>query len=177
MKTREVRRLDRASLRALDHRGAKSDRSPAVVAKSAYVEGTLCETCGSVYSRKTWRRSSERPATALARNATRRNCPACIQVGEGRSFGRVVIRGGVWLTDHESEVRQRIANVEARARHTQPERRVVEIGRLKGGLEIMSTSQKLAHRVVRELEKAFGGISSYHWSDSDGSLTATWTHG
>lgn len=38
------------------------------------------------------------------------------------------------------------------------------------------TSQKLAHRLVREIEKAFGGRSSYRWSDTDGSLTATWAH-
>lgn len=94
-------------------------------------------------------------------------------MGEGRAYGRVILRGP-WLKGHEDEVRRRIANVEARARHTQPERRVIEIARAKDGLEVMSTSQKLAHRLVREIEKAFGGRSAYRWSENDGSLTATW---
>jgi len=37
----------------------------------------------------------------------------------------------------------------------------------------LTTSQKLAHRIVRELKKAFRGRASYDWSD-DGSLFAVW---
>ena len=148
---------------------------PGVAAEHVYRSGTICEGCGAVYALKTWRRSGERTAAALDSGALTSRCPACLQAGEGRAYGRVVLRGS-WLKDHEDEVRHRIANVEARARHTQPERRVIEIARGKDGLEVMSTSQKLAHRLVREIEKAFGGRSSYRWSDTDGSLTATWAH-
>lgn len=175
MKNRALKVVDRGRQRALDHRGARTDKSPAVVAERAYRSGTICQDCGAVYSLKTWRRSGERTAAALDSGAVTSRCPACRQVGEGRAYGRVVLRGP-WLEGHEEEVRHRIANVEARARHTQPERRVIEIARGKDGLEVMSTSQKLAHRLVREIEKAFGGRSSYRWSDTDGSLTATWAH-
>lgn len=175
MKSRGLKVVDRGRQRALDHRGTRADKSPPVVAGHIYKSGTICDGCGAVYSLKTWRRTGERAAASLAPEAARSQCPACLQVGEGRAYGRVVLRGA-WLKDHEVEVRQRIANVEARARHTQPERRVIEIARGKEGLEVMSTSQKLAHRLVREIEKAFGGRSSYRWSDSDGSLTATWSH-
>ncbi len=122
-----------------------SSRSPAVAAEHVYRSGTICEGCGAVYSLKTWRRSSERTAAALDKGALTGRCPACRQVGEGRAYGRVVLRGP-WLKAHEDEVRHRIRNVEARARHTQPERRVIEIARGADGLEVMSTSQKLAHR-------------------------------
>jgi hypothetical protein len=64
--------------------------------------------------------------------------------------------------------------VEGRARHTQPERRTVRIDRIRSGLEILTTSQKLAHRIARELEKAFGGHAHYRWSDREGGLDATW---
>jgi NMD protein affecting ribosome stability and mRNA decay len=175
MKNRGLRVVDRGRQRALDHRGTRADKSPIVAVGHTYKSGTICDGCGSVYSLKTWRRSGERPAAATAPGAARGRCPACLQVGEGRAYGRVVLRGP-WLKGHEDEVRHRIANVEARARHTQPERRVIEIAQRKDGLEVMSTSQKLAHRLVREIEKAFGGRSSYRWSDTDGSLTATWAH-
>jgi len=175
MKSRGLKVVDHGRQRALDHRGTRADKSPAVALDRVYASGTVCGGCGAVYSRKTWRRSGERPAAALAPGVKRFLCPACRQTGEGRAYGRVVLRGA-WLQNHEDEVRRRIANVEARARHTQPERRVIEIARAKQGLEIMSTSQKLAHRLVREIEKAFGGRSSYRWSANDGSLTATWAH-
>ena len=43
-------------------------------------------------------------------------------------------------------------------------------------MEVLTTSQKLAHRIARELEKAFGGKAAYSWSDDDGSLFATWQY-
>jgi hypothetical protein len=39
---------------------------------------------------------------------------------------------------------------------------------------VLTTSQKLAHRIARELQKAFGGRARYTWSDQDGALTAIW---
>jgi hypothetical protein len=38
---------------------------------------------------------------------------------------------------------------------------------------VLTTSQKLAHRIVREVEKLFGGKPRFAWSDKDGSLFAT----
>jgi hypothetical protein len=65
------------------------------------------------------------------------------------------------------------------ARHglkTQPERRIVSIDAIKSdgdALEVLTTSQKLTHRIAHELKKVFGGRTSYNWSD-DGTLYATW---
>ena len=46
--------------------------------------------------------------------------------------------------------------------------------RTGSGLEVTTTSQELAHRLVRELKKAFHGRATYSWSDRDGQLTARW---
>jgi len=70
-------------------------------------------------------------------------------------------------------IRQRIENIAARAQFTQPERRLVSIERQGNVLEVLTTSQKLAHRIVQELKKLFRGRAAYHWSD-DGTLFATW---
>ena len=45
--------------------------------------------------------------------------------------------------------------------------------RRHGELEILTTSQKLAHRIVHELVKQFRGRATYAWSD-DGTLFTTW---
>ena len=44
---------------------------------------------------------------------------------------------------------------------------------LDNGLDVLTTSQKLAHRLAHELKKAFGGRITYTWSD-DGTLLAEW---
>jgi hypothetical protein len=132
---------------------------------------TVCNRCGAVLLNRTWR---SRPVTqALLEKATWRTCPACRQVAGGEYFGRVVLRGAFALAN-ESEIRTRIENVEQRARFTQPQRRVVSAGRDRNALEILTTSQSLAHRIVRELKKAFRGRASYHWDEEDGSLYAVW---
>ena len=59
---------------------------------------------------------------------------------------------------------------------TQPERRIVSIDTIESdgdALEVLTTSQKLTHRIAHELKKALGGRTSYSWSD-DGTLFATW---
>jgi hypothetical protein len=75
------------------------------------------------------------------------------------------------------EIRRRIAHVAARARVTQPERRLVSIRPDGEGLEVRTTSEKLAHRIVREIEKAFGGLSAYVWSHRDRTLLVVWRGG
>jgi hypothetical protein len=67
-----------------------------------------------------------------------------------------------------------VRNVELRAGHTQPERRTVRMERTRHGFEILTTSQKLAHRIGRELQKAFGGRTRFTWTTPEGSLEAVW---
>jgi NMD protein affecting ribosome stability and mRNA decay len=136
-------------------------------------EPAVCERCGAVFSHKTWRRD-RRVTGELLSQATWTTCPACVQVeGKDQYFGRVLFRGPFANTDMET-ISRRIQNVARRASHTQPERRIVSINREGESFEVLTTSQKLAHRIVREVEKAFGGKTTYNWSDTDGTLFATW---
>jgi NMD protein affecting ribosome stability and mRNA decay len=131
----------------------------------------VCERCFAVYRDQTWRAAG--PARRVPAEVTWTLCPSCSQVERQEYFGRVRVNGTL-ARERESEVRRRIWNVERRARATQPERRLVNLGKTRGGLEVLTTSQKLAHRIARELEKAFGGRASYTWAERDGLLEATW---
>jgi len=143
---------------------------------AARVGGTpspsVCEQCGAVFSRRMWRRG-RKVTGGLLGGAKWTVCPSCKQVRDQEYFGRVVIRGA-YASANEEVIRQRILNVAERAGFTQSQRRVISINREGADLEVLTTSQKLAHRIVRELQKAFRGKASYAWSDSDGALFATW---
>ena len=133
-------------------------------------EPTICTGCGATFLRRVWRK---RPlSVALFDEATWGSCPACQQVGRGEYYGRV-IAATTDVADRDA-VNRRIRNVARRAGHTQPERRIVSIDWSGARLEVLTTSQKLAHRIARELAKAFGGRNSFRWSSDDGSLTAVW---
>lgn len=174
MKFRGIGRPRRGDHTHAAPRGSRPDRSPPVVVRTHVVrEPTMCERCGAVYEHKTWRAGERTRRTSLVGIAWTL-CPACAQVEDQEYFGRVRVRARL-DPDRELEIRRRIRNVEARARYTQPERRTVCIDRTASGLEILTTSQKLAHRITRELEKAFGGRSRFVWTDREGGLEALWT--
>ena len=159
-------------IRAHDRRGVQSDMSPPVARRTrALPEGAMCERCGAVFSRRTWR--ANRPLThSRIGRATWVVCPGCRQADSGEYYGRICIRGA-YARAHQEAIRRRIDNTVARARFTQPERQLVGLSRDGDVLEVLTTSQKLAHRVVHELKKVFRGRAAYRWSD-DGTLFATW---
>jgi NMD protein affecting ribosome stability and mRNA decay len=158
-------------IRSLNRRGTRSAKVRPVEARAGRPrEGAVCERCGAMFSRRTWRRDHAVSDSLLARAAWV-VCPACQQTGREEYFGRVLIRGGA--AADEDAIRRRIQNVAARAGFTQPERQIVSVERRGDVLEVLTTSQKLAHRIVHELKKAFGGRTSYVWSD-DRTLLASW---
>lgn len=168
--TKKNKGLIRSNVR----RGVTSGKTtPVEAAQGPRRQGPMvCEACGSLFARRTWR--NDRPMThALLARAKWTVCPACKQTGAQEYFGRVLIRGA-FLDRNEEAILQRIENVAARAAHTQPQRRLVSIERDREGLDVLTTSQKLAHRIAHELKKVFRGRATYAWSDRDGSLLATW---
>jgi NMD protein affecting ribosome stability and mRNA decay len=168
-----MRSASKGLIRSMSRRGVKADKSPPVARKTSGIkEAAVCERCGAVFSRKTWR-TDHRPTSAVLERATWMICPACEQVAGGEYFGKVAI-GGEGVAPGLDAIRGRIANIARRASTTQPEHRVVSTDWNGTTLEVLTTSQKLAHRIAHELKKAFGGTTSYRWSERDGSLLATW---
>jgi hypothetical protein len=157
-----------------DRVGRRSGKQPprAVRPRGKLLDPTVCERCGVVFTRKKWQALAAPPA-ALLRKAAWGICPACRRVRGHEGLGRVLLEG-TFVTPNARAIRARIANVAARAAFTDPERRLVSIERVEGGLEVITTSQELAHRIARELTKAFRGRATYAWSDKDGSLFARW---
>ena len=153
-------------------RRTRSHQTPVDPVAEGPAEQALCDGCGAVFSHKTWRRSAGRTARALEQGATWTRCPSCAG-GTREPAGTVVITGEL-VDSMERELTRRIRNVCERAAFTQPERRLVAMARDLSGLRVTTTSQELAHRIGKEIEKAFGGRTSYSWSDGDRRLLATW---
>jgi NMD protein affecting ribosome stability and mRNA decay len=169
----EASRNDKGLIRSLNRRGTVSDKSPPVARKAARpVEPTVCDRCGAIFLNKTWRQR-RRLGAGLLERAAWSTCPGCAQARHAEYFGRVLIRGAGVAANLDA-IRNRIRNVAARAAYTQPERKLTSEEWDGTTLEVLTTSQKLAHRIVSELQKAFGGKASFSWSDADGSLFATW---
>jgi len=160
-------------IRSLARGFARTGKARPIEAATGHVrEPAACKRCGAVFSRRVWRRDRA-PSMALLDRVTWTTCPGCVQVKEETGYGRVRVLGA-FAREHEDVIRRRVANVAARAARTEPERRIASIERAGDALEIITTSQKVAHRIVRELKKLYRGRARYEWSD-DGTLFATWT--
>jgi NMD protein affecting ribosome stability and mRNA decay len=144
--------------------------SPPVARKLTFRTPSICDHCGAVYSGKTWRHGRRLASEAIDK-ADWVKCPGCAQAASGEYHGQVLITVGDRA--NRDAISARIANVERRARTTQPERQIVETNWNGKRLEVLTTSQKLAHRIAREVEKAFGGHAHFSWSDDDGTLLAS----
>lgn len=165
MKTKQL-------IRSLNRKGSKSQKNPPVDKLTfGQKEPAVCERCGAIFTRKTWR-SNRKPTIEVLDKATWTTCPACAQASNNVYFGRVLV-SGKGASDRREAIERRIANVARLASARQPERRVVSQEWDGSTLEILTTSQKLAHRITKELHKTFGGTAAFRWSDDDGSLFAT----
>ena len=163
---------DKGLIRSLNRRATSDKKThPGEARRGRLREPSACECCGAVFGRRTWRRDGHVTLAMLDR-ADWTMCPACEQIRNTEGQGRILVRGR-FAVAHEPDIRARIRNVAARAAFTQPQRRVVSVERQGDVLEVLTTSQKLAHRIVHELKKVFRGSAAYHWSD-DGTLLATW---
>lgn len=170
----QTSKQSRGLIRSLNRKGVRDDKAPRVTRKSPPInEPTICARCGVVFLRKTWRHDHRLSDEQIERGQWG-FCPACQQVSRQEGQGRLVIRGVA--AERREEVRQRIENVAERAMKTQPERRIVSIEGMKDGdaIEVLTTSQKLTHRLAHEIKKLLRGKVSYSWSD-DGTLFATWS--
>jgi len=164
--------MSKGLIRSMSRRGTRKTKRPLVAAKRQFKDPSCCERCAALFTRQAWRRAGKRSVDLLA-NVEWTVCPACRQAERGEYFGRVVISGEFAMA-HEADIRSRIRNISDRARFSQPQRRLLSANREGQVLEVLTTSQKLTHRIVHELKKQFRGRASYDWSPDDGSLYATW---
>lgn len=164
----------RGLIRSLNQQAVRDNKGPRVTRKTPPIhEPTVCARCGAVFLRKTWRHDHTLTDEQIERGRWG-FCPACEQVSRQEGQGCLIIRG--LPVDRQGDVRRRIENAAERAIKSQPERRIVSIDTAEGGsgLDILTTSQKLTHRLAHEIKKLLRGRVSYSWSD-DGTLFATWS--
>ena len=153
----------RGLIRSLNRSFARDDKSPQVVRKTKTPsDPTICARCGSVFLRRTWRHDHHLTDEMLERRQWG-FCPACEQVSRLEAQGRLIIRGSS-VAGKRSLIRSRIENVARHGMKTQPERRIVSIDTIESdgdALEVLTTSQKLTHRIALSSVRAPRKSRSY----------------
>ena len=134
----------------------------------------VCKRCHAIYHNKRWYLDEELYQKKAAMKDTEKIlCPACLKIKDNFPGGVVTLTGD-FLHEHEEEIMNLIKNEEERAKGFNPLERIMDITKIKKGMEITTTNEKLAQRIARSLERAYQGSVEYKWSSGTKLLRAEW---
>ena len=154
----------------VDHR-EKREPQPAAA------EPAVCTGCGAIYTKRRWVKdlAPERQVRASGRWAPARPaiCPACRQQAAGIASGVVEISGS-FLDAHRPEIMARLEHEAARAARDNPLGRIMRITRGRDATLLTTTTEHLAQRLGRALQKAFRGRTLYSFSHENKLVRVRW---
>jgi len=145
---------------------------PYIPRKGAHETG-VCPECHAINRKKRWYVDEEEYGVLARSGAQRRRCPACRKIADGFPSGVVTLRGR-FLRAHRDEILTIARNEERRARGMNPLERIMGLREADDGVEILTTDEKLAQRIGREIRKACHGTVAYKWSEDANLLRVTW---
>ena len=134
----------------------------------------ICRICSSVYHKKRWSLHEGFPEGMMEGAPRLVICPACRKVRGGFAGGSVTMEGD-FLKEHKEEILHRIRHEERRAKTVNPLERIMAIKETNGHIEILTTNEKLAQRIGRELHRAFKGTVRYQWPGDDKQVRVWWS--
>ena len=129
--------------------------------------------CHAINRKKRWYLDEAEYASLARTGVALRRCPACRKIADGFPSGVVTLRGE-FLRTHHDEILTIVRNEEHRARETNPLERIMEIRDGDESVEILTTDEKLAQRIGREVRKAYQGTVSYKWSEDANLVRVNW---
>jgi hypothetical protein len=137
----------------------------------------LCAGCGAVYENKHWTRSpnARLRASASGEPIAVHVCPGCRRREAGVPHGFLHV-DGEFVPPHRDEILRLLRNETSRAAEDNPLGQVLDWGDDgTGGLLLTTTTEHLAMRLGRALEKAFDGRVLYGFSHEN-KLAHVWWH-
>jgi len=146
----------------------------------------ICPECQAVYHRKRWSlpKPEKKPATSQSSRSTKKAgkpvmmperflCPACQKIRDGYAEGFVSSQWDNWLA-HKAEIMGFVHNEEKRACHFNPLERIMSIQTRGDGVDIETTTERMAQGIGRDLKRAFKGEVQYQWSHKDKLARVQW---
>jgi len=148
-------------------------RDPYIPRKGS-LEAGVCPDCHAISRKKRWYVDEAEYVTLARTGAVLRRCPACRKIADGFPSG-VVTLNGKFLRTHRDEILTIARNEERRARGINPLERIMSVREGDESVEILTTDEKLAQRIGREVRKAYRGAVSYKWSEDASLVRVRWS--
>jgi hypothetical protein len=134
-----------------------------------------CTDCGSVYYRRRWTLTPPqeiRESVEVMTGVSFTLCAACRKIRDHYPSGELQLIG---VTPEEKDDLLRLLKIEEeRARVKNPLERMMEMHTEGPVWKIATTTEKLAQRLGRSVQKARGGKVAYNWSHNNKFVRVVW---
>ena len=164
------------SKRGFEEKGQRAARSTSnYLPKEGIKEVAICTGCKALFWNKRWY-LDENVSSKLSLDMVKNEvvCPACQRIADKNPAG-IVTFSGEYLAEHRDEILNAIKNSEEKSRSKNPLARIMAIKPEKDALVILTTDDKLAQKLGRDINKAHNGTLEYKWSREDSFVRVNWS--
>ncbi len=120
----------------------------------------ICPKCHNVFFKKSWHHPGSRSLIGSEVRRTKEThfklCPACVMVKDRTYEGEISISDVP--ARYEAELMHLVVAFNARAQKRDPQDRVIDIERVKGGYRITTTEDQLAVRMAKKIKRVFNKV-------------------
>lgn len=145
--------------------------------KNIYKDPTICPTCGLVYHEKTWKKDDNlRKQLEKEGNVNYKDCPACRKIKDNYPLGVVFLQGD-YIKDenHKKEILNLVRHESEKEERSNPLSRIMSIENNKNGyITIKTTTEGLASRLGKAIQRAHKGNLEIKFSDEQKFLRVIW---
>lgn len=143
-----------------------------------YKDMSVCSKCRSIYHNKRWVEDKELYSLLMKdlEKVVFTVCPACRKIETKYMEGVVELKGN-FLFEHKDEIITLIRNTIEKADYIDPLEKIenINIDEKHKTIEIITTDDKLAQRIGKNIEKAYKGSVKYSFSKEDRMTRVYWT--
>ena len=142
--------------------------------RKGFPEPAICPSCQAIYHKKRWV-MDEKLLYDIKKHPEVKyhKCPACRKIEDHFAMGLIELSGD-FVIEHKADLINLIKSEEKRAMEKNPLERIISIDRKNDKIEVAVTTDSLALRIGRVLERAYKGKSDYKFRSGDKYVTVHW---
>lgn len=145
--------------------------------KTQYKDPTICPKCSLVYHNKTWKKDENLKKQLIKTNKVEfKECPACRKIKDNYPLGIIHLSGEYILDEfHKNEILNLVKHEAEKEENTNPLSRIMSIEHDKNDyLIIKTTTEGLAARIGKAIQRAHKGNLEFKFSDDQKLLRVFW---
>jgi NMD protein affecting ribosome stability and mRNA decay len=158
----------------MDERYNHKHRDP-YMTKGNYKNPTICPSCGLIFHNKRWVRDEDllKEIESSEKDTGRKKCPTCRKADDRYPLG-ILNLSGKFLDEHKEEIMNTIRNEASNEERRNPLARIIHLEAENSTILIETSTESLARRLGRVVNKAFHGELQYSFSNEHELLRAEW---